>query len=176
MKYIFVLIAVFATLACSKKDNAPRWHWGTVTAEKNGALWEGEIYAGQNRPYGQGIDIMIDRFNDRGFNRERIYLFKIPQMQRRYPLVNTDAREIDSLVGAVYHTSLDDGDVAGDSYVLLSGDSTENYVEITEIKGKELYGRFQMSFIKGLSFGEQDPSAPDTVIFKNGIFHTRLID
>lgn len=175
MKYIIILgLVVFS--ACKKSNEKPELYWGSVSAIKNGVAWEAEIYAGENKPYNQGIDIIVDKFNIKRFRRERVGLFKIPKVIGIYPLVQTDVRIIDSLTGASYHTLQDDGDAGGDSYYLFKNDQFENLVELTEIKGKEIKGTFQVSFIKDLRYGAADPSAPDTVVFKEGRFHTRLVD
>lgn len=174
MKYIIILGLVVCS-ACKKSNEEPELYWGSVSAIKNGVAWEAEIYAGENRPYNQGIDIGIEKFNSKRLRREGLYFFKIPLNTGVYPLSETDVRIIDSLTGAFYNTLLDDGDVAGDAYYLFSGEHIENQIEITEIKGKEIKGTFQVSFLKDLRYGAADPSAPDTVVFKNGKFHTRIL-
>ena len=143
---------------------------------KNGDFWDAEIYAGNNKPYSQGIDILVEKFNNKGFKREEIYMYKIPMEMGRFNLDRTDVREVDTLVGSKYFTLQDDGDVGGDSYFLLLNDSIPDFIEITEIDGKEILGNFQMSFVKDLRYGEADPTAPDTIVFLDGKFHTRLID
>ena len=180
MKYLTVFTAVAFILfhSCKKEDIE-----GTevvraveVTANNNGEDWLGYSTAGQNVFVQDGrIDIPIDVANEAGFWRERLYFFKIPNEIGRYDLVETDVRTIDSLSGASYYTLQGDGDVGGDSYVTVKG-IVENYVEITKIEGKELWGTFQVAFIKNPIFTPQDPAAPDTVIFTNGELHTIIIE
>lgn len=151
----------------------PDVYWGEVTAEKNGEEWEANIYGVIDKPYKQGIDIIIRRHNEKGFLREDLFFFKIPDKLGKYPIEITDVRTIDNLTGANYGTSLDDGDVAGDFFELMTGQS-DNFIEIDKKEGKEIWGNFQVSFIKDLKYGESDPSAPDTIVFKSGKFHTKI--
>ncbi len=172
MKY-FLFFGLLLILSCNKKNDQPDYYWGSINAIKNGEAWEGKLYAVINKPFEQGIDIIIERFNEKGYKREYLFMSKIPLEVKKSKLNQTDVRIIDTLVGGDYGTLLDDGDVAGDDYLLLD-DSIDDFVEITETKGKEIKGKFQMSFVKDLRFGEADPTAPDTVIFTDGVFHTRI--
>ena len=174
---IFTAIAFILFHSCKKEDAEDiDFSAFEVTAKKNGEDWLGYSLAGQNVHVQDGrIDISISVANEAGFLRELLYFFKIPNEIGRYDLVETDIRTIDSLSGATYHTIQGDGDVGGDSYVTVEG-IVENYVEITKIEGKELWGTFQAAFIKNPIFTPQDPAAPDTVIFTNGELHTVIIE
>jgi len=163
-----ILFALLLVTACNKNDES--WYWGEVSAFKNGDCWTAEIYAGYNKPYSQGIDIIVDRFNEKGFHREGIFIYKVPEQVGRYKLEHTEVREFDGLVGSKYYKSIDDGDVAGGTYTLLLNDSISDFVEITEIDGREIRGNFQMSFVNNNSI------PPDTIVFLDGKFHTRLVD
>ena len=143
---------------------------------KNGMPWEADLLAGQNLPYNQGIDILIHKFNDRGFKRESFFIFKIPKETGIYYLEDTNPRTIDSLTGAAYYTLLDDGGVSGDQFDLLLTDEVTDFIEITEITDKEVKGNFQMSFIKDDTYPSADPTAPDTIIFTGGVFETEILE
>lgn len=171
-----ILFSLILIVACYKNDNKPTFHWGEVSAIKNGNIWEAEIYAVTNKPYSQGIDILIEKFNEKGFKREEIFLYKIPLKVGMFDLDSTDVRKVDTLVGSKYFTLQDDGDAGGDSYYLLLNDNISDFIDIRQIDGKEIKGNFQMSFVKDLRYGEADPTAPDTIVFLDGKFHTRLID
>lgn len=175
MRYLFFVI-ILTIVSCKKDQYDPSLHWGTVSGEKNGIHWEAQLYAGVNKPYEQGIDILIEKYNSNGYKREELYIFKIPSKIQKKSLTDTDVRSIDTLASALYGTLQDDGDVGGDSYYLILNDTIEDYIEITQINGDEIKGKFQMSFYKDLRYGEADPSTPDTIVFKNGQFHTRIVD
>ncbi|MCW5922282.1 MAG: hypothetical protein KIS77_08065 [Saprospiraceae bacterium] len=164
-------IALVFLFSCSK-EGPDGYYWGTAYARFNTGAWEANPYAIVNAPYKQGIDVLIHKFNKKGFQRERIFIYKIPEQVGKYPLSKTDARDIDSLVGAKFFTVLDDGDVLGDAYSLLEG-VVDNYIEITQIKGDQIWAEFQVAFVKGSS--NNSPNYPDTIVFTNGRVHTRIV-
>ncbi len=177
---LMFIISCSFLFSCNKNDDGiGRRQWGTISAMKNGEFWEGEIYS-LSKSYsfeaGQGVDIFINRYNEKGYHREELYFYKVPDKVDKYPLSQTSFLDKDSLIGADYFTSVDDGDVLGEIYYLILNDSIEDYIEITDVSGKELFGRFQASFAKDTTSLDGDPSAPDTVIFTNGKFHTKVLD
>jgi hypothetical protein len=93
-------------------------------------------------------------------------------MEGTYEIDSTSVRDIDDLHGAIYYTLQDDG-TAGESYDILEG-IVENRLKITQKRGDEIWGEFQVAFAKDLRYGEQDPTVPDTVVFTNGVFHTKI--
>ncbi len=177
-KICSVLISLLLTIffGCSKDDDS--YSWGKVFFKNNGTYWENksEIYAIENQPYQQGIDIIARRYNAAGFNREVFSIYKIPAAVGKVDIVDTGNRDIDDLTGASYTTLIDDGHVIGDFYKLLEA-GHENYVEIEKINGKEIWGTFEVAFVKDIIGAiEGDPMAPDTVIITDGEFHTRIVD
>lgn len=85
----------------------------------------------------------------------------------------TDVRDIDSLSGANFYTSIDAGDVLADTYNLLEG-VTDNYLEITRIEGDQVWAEFQVAFLRK---GPVVVAAyPDTIVFTKGKIHTRVYD
>lgn len=73
-----------------------------------------------------------------------------------------------------YHAN---GDVVYDFYHLIELDSVENFFEITSIDSKtqEVQGRFQAAFaIDSNEFNVNPAGDSDTVVFRNGIFKTKI--
>lgn len=154
-----------------KKDKSADPYWGDAMALLNGNIWTPKIYAGANEPYQQGIDILMNKYNDQDFLRQTLFLYKIPKQVGKYPLVENDIRVIDSLTGAEFYTSLEDGDILGDTFILLDN-IVDNYVQIDKIEGDQLWGTFQMALIRDGQ--KSDLSVPDTIIITGGEFHTRI--
>jgi hypothetical protein len=177
MKKILILY-VFLAFSCQKDDSSPYFnkYWGQVQATKNGQEWKGKVYALYNEPYNQGLDIIVSKVDAKGDERESLSFYKIPVKIGIYPISMTEVRDIDSLTGAFYTTFLAVGDVLGDVFHPLLTDEVTDYVEISEIRGLEIFGKFQVSLVKIPGTGEVDPSAPDTIVFNNGIFHTRIVN
>lgn len=172
--FLIIVIGVSLSNSC-KKNNDPldKFYWGEVTALKNGAEWEGRPRCLIDKPYGQGIDIIFDMFNENNFLRDDIFIYKIRDEVGTYALSITEIRDIDSLHGAEYFTLIDDG-TGGDSYDLLEG-VIENKITIVKKDGEEFWGTFQIAFARDTTFLSEDPSSPDTVIFTNGQFHTKIL-
>ncbi len=159
--------------ACTKENAQNEVYWGEVSATKNGLVsWKGQSRCIIDKPYEQGIDIIIYVLNEKKFKRENLNFFKIENKVGVYPIIPTDIRTIDSLHGSSYGTLIDDG-VGGDSYDLIEG-IIENRFTIDKKEGDEIWGTFQVAFVKDKTYLPEDPTAPDTVVFTHGQFHTRL--
>ena len=113
-------------------------------------------------------------FNDKNFKRENLFFYKINNSIGENIITPTTPHAVDSTHGAFYGTLIDDGDVLGDSYDLLEG-IIENKLTIDKKEGDEIWGTFQAAFVKDKTYLPEDPTAPDTVIFTNGKFHTKLL-
>jgi hypothetical protein len=170
MKQIFVFAALAACLVSCSKDWVPEpgIYWGKVSAKQGGADWGNSyIYGAKNRPNGIGLTIKMNRFSKEGFLRESMWIYKIPDSIGHYRLSRTSPWAIDTLTGAGFAFFIDDGDVPdGPTYQLMET-GHENYLEITRKKGDEVWGRFQIAFVID--------SPPDTIIFTEGSFHTKII-
>ena len=163
------MLAIF--FSCAKEEPSG-YYWGITNAQFNGDAWEAQLYAIENKPYNQGIDFIMHKFSKQGILLEILHFYKIPPQIGKYPFADTEVRDIDSLVGARFRTVLD-GDVTGDTYSLLEG-VVNNYVEITKIEGDQVWADFQVAFVKGSS--NNSPEYPDTIVFKNGKIHTRIVE
>jgi hypothetical protein len=162
-----VLLLAMLCQSCKEDKSYDKYYWGEASAVKNGRKnWKAETRCLANKPYGQGIDIIVTVFNEQDYGRERLFFYKVPNEIGTYKIMDSDIRVIDSTHGASYVTLLADGDVLGDTYTLLSG-SIENEITIDKKKGDELWGTFQVAFIY--------PPASDTIILTNGKFHTKLL-
>ncbi|MCC7464724.1 MAG: hypothetical protein IT261_00555 [Saprospiraceae bacterium] len=173
MRYLFFMLflASVSLISCSKEDSND-YYWGTASAQLNEDSWQPEPRAVTNKPYGQGIDFSLGRFNGNGLKKEALFIYKIPPQVGRHPISQTDLRDIDSLSGARLFTLID-GDVLGDVYHPLEG-PTDNYLEITKIDGDEIWAEFQIAFVQ-VSVGSVDTNYPDTIRLTQGKIHTRII-
>lgn len=173
MRYLFftLFLASVSLISCSKEEPND-YYWGTASAQLNGDSWQPDPRAVTNKPYGQGIDFSLGRFNGNGLKKETLFIYKIPPQVGRHPISQTEVRDIDSLSGAKLFTLIDD-DVLGDVYHPLEG-STDNYLEITKMEGDEIWAEFQIAFVR-VSVGSVDNNYPDTIRLTQGKIHTRII-
>jgi hypothetical protein len=117
------------------------------------------------------MNIFIDRFSKENYHREGLNISKIQREIGKFSVHRYKTQPPYSY----YSTLVDGGDVLGDVYDLVT-EQEDNYVEIEKLSGKEIWGKFQLTFVKDTTFGVADPSAPDTVRLTNGVFHTKLVD
>lgn len=176
MRFFILYIVIAASfISCKKDDDSDNGRWGTASALRNGESWTGEPTAFENNyPSETGIIIILRSINNAGFDKDDLAFLKVPISINRYSLSLTTLLAIDFLIGAEYTTLLSDGHVVGDIYYLLTDDSVEDYIEITEISGDEIKGNFQVSFLRDTTSAPVSASTPDTLIFTGGQFHTRI--
>lgn len=169
-KTLLVLLTAIMLFSCRKDDD---YYWGTITVQKNGVDWPSKIRSTQSTISSSKINININTIDQDGIVVEQLNFFKIPKAVGFYPLSYTfDQPPNDSLIGCIYANGYDDQ--LFDSYLLSPLDST-SFLEITEYdsKKKEVKGRFNLIVwpdIKG------SWNAPDSIVFSNGEFHTRVVD
>ena len=167
MKKILFMLFVISS-GCNKDSLS-----GTVSAKKNGVEWSAKVQSTLNEPTNIGILIYMSHFDEFGNQRSSKSFYKIPFEVGRYEVINSDIRSLDSIPGATFGTLVDRGDVAGDPYDVLTDDDIEDYLEITKIEGDEIFGEFQISFVKDLTIGEDDHASPDTIVFTEGRFQVK---
>ncbi|MBL7828993.1 MAG: hypothetical protein JNJ57_20330 [Saprospiraceae bacterium] len=168
-KILLPLLAVIVFVFCKKDD----YYWGTVTCQKNGVPWPGHIRATISTISDYKINIVMNTLDEEGNELETLVFFKVPMLKGKYSLSYTiNQPPDDSLIGCDYANGY--LDQLYDSYLLAQQDSS-SYLEITEYNDKkqEIKGRFNLIVwpdIKG------SLNAPDSIVFANGEFHTKIID
>ena len=138
---------------------------------KNGESWSGKIIALPHTFSDAKMDILIDTYDNEGIPLDGLLFFKVPKQLGMYKLSLASSQPPDdSLVGAKYFHGYDDE--LYDIYNIPENDST-SYLEITEFNEKkgELRGKFNVTLYRTLAGSW---NGPDTLVFTNGVFHTRL--
>ncbi len=173
-KLLLISISLFILLAgCRKEEEDSELYWGEITAMKNGESWQGEIYGVMNNtpPW---IGFIADVHNERGFLRERLFIFKIPKTAGTYTLNVTEEKSADTLIGAKYNTVEADGDAGGESWDVIEDGAWNNHVKIEQVSGNEIRGSFQVALLKDTFFALSYSTDPDTIVFTEGRFHTKV--
>ena len=169
---LFCCLGLCSIVAC-KKDNGKRDYWGEVSVLKNGELWNSKIIALQHTFSKEKVDITIKKSTEEDINIDNLLLFKIPKASGIYKLsYSINQPPDDSLVGARYFNVYED--VLFDIYDVATNDST-SYLEITEYNDRkdEFRGKFHLTLYRTL---KGSINVPDTLIFTEGTFHTRIDD
>jgi hypothetical protein len=158
-----------AFFSCKKEGDS----WGEINASKNGLNWSGNnIETYLNRLANSKVDISLN-FAGQDGTQESLLFFKIPLDEGRYKLSFTTTQPPDnSLAGGKFFKSFEDE--LYDVYEIALNDST-SYLEITEYDEKkgELKGTFSLQLWPDLA---NSLNAPDSIVFSNGVFHTRIRD
>ena len=173
LTFIFILLLL---VSCEKDENLPELYldyWGTAPSIKNGKFWNPKIYGGKIPLLGHyGIAITE---HDSGKIRRRnlsitkilgpeIGIFKIEEVD-----INASNR-----IHAFFTTTLDDGDVLGDVFLL---DTTKiNFIEISEVKGNEVKGSFEVNFKRDSPLSRKYLESEDSLKIECKSFHTRIAD
>lgn len=168
---VFALFSLMALISCKKEPASI--YWGTNSSSKNGSEWSGKIRANKNPFSDTKVDISITRFDDEDIPLDNIVFFKIPLAKSAYHLSNILNQAPDgNQVGAYYFNGYDDE--LYDTYVIAADDST-SYIELTDYDSNkgEVRGRFQVKFVID---SKGSLNAPDSVVFSDGVFHTRIAD
>jgi hypothetical protein len=185
MKNVFLLILMVALLLSScKKDTPPieeeSPEWGKATALRNGVPWEAICATKLSDLYPGKFSILLTHYNSKGFARGNLHFRHIPiELGAYYPTDYPVENQLlhDSTLTCSYHSLQDDGDVAGDRYLLCYDSASVFRVERIDPQNKEIWGTFQGMFKKHI-FSDigyaLDPSSPDTLIFEAGTFHAKL--
>ena len=168
--YLTVFAAFVLFFTCCKKESD---HWGEFSVLKNGTPWEGKIRAEPTTFSSAKATVFIQSFDKDGLVIETLVFFKVPTKVSKLSLSETiNHPPDDSFIGCNYLNSYEDQLL--DIFVISANDST-SYIEITdynEEKG-ELRGKFNLILwpepgIPG------SWNAPDSLVFSDGVFHTRI--
>jgi hypothetical protein len=175
MKRLSIAIYIALILAsCTKDPTEPApegpW-WGDARADKNGTSWVGKPYAVTSKEYSDRVNLSIDSLEYGYYLTKSLEIYRVPLRQGTYPIFDNLPKINDSIVRAKYYFV--DYDVLYGTYKVLESDSS-SFITITSYDpvSKEVKGTFDVTLVKEIAPG---PNAPDTIRFRNGMFHTKVI-
>jgi len=164
-------------------------NWGYFTADMNGTEWNKTyrnayqvthgIVSYRDEPQGVFFALKSILYSPEGYDRQDLLFQNIPfsPLPGRHKLVpcNTYAGcESSEKPKVALFELLSDGDVAGDFFYTV--DSEDNYIQIDSYNAKtqEIRGSFQLT-LANARIPRSSNVLPDTLRFRNGRFHTRII-
>lgn len=163
-------------------------NWGYLTAEMNGSDWSQTyknayqvthgIVSDRNDPQGLFYDLISVLHSPEGYDRQHLLFQNIPFEPHtgRYKLVSCNPHagcdSSDKPIVTLFEL-VSDGDVSGDLF--YTADSEDNYIQIDSYneKTKEIKGSFQLTL--AIQMPRRSNALPDTLRFRNGRFHTKII-
>lgn len=161
---ILLVLTVFI-FSCEKEELSG----GIATAEFNGMPWQGVANVGIAGLYSDRVSMAIKVFED-GITKEAMSFRFLPKEIGDY---SQDFIATDSLVRFYYSTLGFDGDALKDIYNLDEANQS-NFISIDELTETEIKGKFELTFLIDTIRMKIDPSAPDTIHFTNGKFHSKI--
>ncbi|MGX5858145.1 hypothetical protein ACWKW6_31100 [Dyadobacter jiangsuensis] len=164
-------------------------NWGYLTAEMNGVNWSttyknayqvthgSTTYA--DNPKGIFYALTSILYSSEGYDRQQLLFQNIPFSPHtgRHKVVSCNpyagCESSDKLKVTLFEL-LSDGDVGGDCF--YATDSEDNYIQIDSYNERtdEIKGRFQLTLVARIP--RSSNVLPDTLRFRNGRFHTRIIE
>jgi hypothetical protein len=117
--------------------------------------------------------IRLEWYNKQGFNREELFLKKVPLKVGKYKVIPfTPNCQMTDPVYAIFFTSIDDGDVLGDTYTILP--TYDNFIQVDNYDAytKEIKGKFQLKFV--VETKTSGHVLPDTLQLTEGRFYTKI--
>lgn len=164
-------------------------NWGYLTAEMNGVNWSttyknayqvthgSTTYA--DNPKGIFYALTSILYSSEGYDRQQLLFQNIPFSPHtgRHKVVSCNpyagCESSDKLKVTLFEL-LSDGDVGGDCF--YATDSEDNYIQIDSYNERtdEIKGSFQLTLVARIP--RSSNALPDTLRFRNGRFHTRIIE
>ena len=156
MKKIIILLVYLLFLGCKSGDIDPYTNGIVTRALFNGKPWENTKLrsAYETHTCSKSVGLIITVYNTQGFERESLYITKIPLsvgefLIKKYTYNNIGCLPDSPDIYATYGTSQDDGDVGKDNYSILEIGKEINKLVISKYDGKSKYisGEFSATFL-----------------------------
>ena len=170
--FVFCVFISFFLACCSdpEKPSLPDDYWGEASAERNGKPWITNPACWIDRNDNTNIVVQLDSFIDSYYLKESLIILGIPPFLGTYKVHKaTAAIELNSSL------SMWDADFPIGGYILLEADSNTNLVTLAsyDTLSKEVKGTFNLTYV---FVSKPFPDYPDTLRFKNGKFHGKILN
>ncbi len=164
-----ILLVVFS-VSCKRERFEANKYWGEASAIKNGSYWESYPSAGSSDS-NEKFFVSLNTYGQKELHRDELVISKIPFYTGTYNIRKNNNGKVD----ATLFTSLYGGDLGGYIYLLSESDSL-SLVTITKIEDDEIWGTFDITLLRDTTQGEESIDFPDTLIFTEGKFHTKILE
>ena len=174
MKNFFSFLFLATILSCvptPEKPSLDEGYWGEAFALRNGELWKTNPACWISQLDNTTLIVQLDSFIENYCYKEGLIFANIPPKIGTYPVKKFKSNE-SNLYSVL---SMWDADSPLGGYHILEADSNTNRFTLLsyDTLSKEMTGAFNVGFLVS---GKPYPSYPDTIRFKNGYFHGRLIE
>jgi hypothetical protein len=177
IKQLTIIFILLLAVGCEKDEKLPELHldyWGTAPSIKNGKLWNPKIHGGKIRSLLGYYGLAFNEYDSGNIRRRTFGISKIPGPEIGIFKVEEVDIHASNRIHAFFATTLDDGDVLGDVFLL---DTTKiNFIEISEVKGNEVKGSFEVNLKRDSPLSRKYLESDDTLKIECKAFHTRIAD
>lgn len=151
---------------------------GTASALRNSeqwpfAEWQPRLYAISSGENSNTLALVLNVYNELGFQREGLSFRGIPKRLGLYALPRQIAEQSEEQ-RLFFSTSQDDGDVGADYYVLDKTASSHIAITSYDPSGCMIEGTFSLTVVRDTRFPRVFPY-PDTLHFSHGRFRTNVV-
>ena len=164
-----IMACVLLQLSCDKD-----YCDGTSSAIKDGEIWEADLIVNDDSEFlgDNCFTIELNKYSPEGFLREQFAIANVPQEEKVFTFSKSVAGDKSNVFAMCsYATYGSHGDVVTSIYWAISND-VDNFVEVTSKKRKKISGIFNATLVLDSLYRANDPSLPDTVRFKDGVFES----
>ena len=179
MRFLTLLFLLLFLFSC-RPDEEPivtsEFYNGMAVAKINGEEFEFSPRMSPSHGNDSTFNFLLDYFIGDQVLRKEIFFRYIRQTLSVQPLFVATSTDKENLQCG-FGTSLYDGDVSGNYYLLNPNDSIEDFfrfLSFDEASG-EVSGVFQASFVVSEN-AIFDPNSPDTIVITDGYFETKISD
>ncbi|HFA49621.1 MAG TPA: hypothetical protein ENJ95_11465 [Bacteroidetes bacterium] len=183
-KYLFFIAIIgMALFSCKKEDTPPEIDSagpidipsGEAQSFKNGEFWTYTGFTTTFQQYPDKFFLVLNHYNQSGYLRGQFAFRNIPTIKGIYFPVQDiyEFGSVDTLLTCSFFSTLGDGDIIGDPYVLLKDSAMVFTVDKISPDG-EIEGTFSGTLIKEIVNMENDPASPDTLVFTEGTYVVKL--
>ncbi len=169
------ILLILFLISCKRENFEPDKYWGEASAIKNGSYWESFPSAGSSDS-NEKFFVSFNTYGQQELHREELVISKIPLAIGTYNIKKTDSEMTDDKVVATLFISLYGGDVGGYFYNLSESADSLNSITVTKIKKDEIWGTFEVTLLRDTTQGKESIDFPDTLIFTDGKFHTKILE
>jgi hypothetical protein len=169
-----VIFLVVYLVSCKQpivEPQIPDIYWGECTATLNGESWESYPYSKMMLDRTNFIGIAGNRYNASNLLIEQLNIINIPLAVGTYPLDHLNSQDNPCALYSYTHVDVDLAD-----YFIEEGVPAKGSVTLTEYDSlsREVKGYFDCVLYLVDNSGK--PDAPDSLVFKNGYFDTKILE
>ena len=170
--FLFGLLLSILLLSCIKDDTGTVI--GRASALKFTAPWEATVISTSNDSADAYFNLEFKRRAPDGVLLEAIHVFNIPKKLMRHRLFPVDSLRLADTSRQMAGYIRMNADSICDRYNVVESDSTGNFLQVDtyHVNSGTIKGVFSLRLAVQLPKCSQ--LAPDTLIFQNGVFYSRL--